>query len=97
MKRIIPTVGLLGLLSAALLTGCGAEVREPPELAGFRMGEVIDIDDGAVLKARGLVRNGQSFCPQLGLHFKHCMATPPSDEIREVDVTLLTNNPVLAV
>ena len=103
MTRIMPMVGLLALVSAAVLSGCGekgdaaAVVREEPSLAGIRIGEVIDLDDAAVLKARGLTRNGQSLRPSKGLRLNHCMATPPSDEYEDVYVTLSTNNVVVEV
>ena len=103
MKRIMPRVGVLALVSAAVLSGCGekgdsaAVVREEPSLAGFRLGEVIDVSSAAVLKERGLKANEVvSVPPKKELYALYHVIAPPAG-LASVLVFLSTNHEVVCV
>ena len=93
MKSARLILGIVVLLSAAV---CWGE-RESASLAGFRLGEVIDVSSAAVLKERGLKANEVvSVPPKKELYALYHVIPPPAG-LASVLVFFSTNHEVVCV
>ena len=75
----------------------GEKKLPPPQLAGFALGEKIDVHDKEALAARNLCLSGEVRLAQVGYTHYECEAKKPIGEYKSVFVDVSTNKQVIGV
>ena len=101
MNKLMMVVALCAaaavLPAAEVLRTEGEKKLPPPQLAGFAIGETIDVHDKEALAARNLSCCGETRLAQVGYTYYECESKKAIGEFKSVFVDVSTNKQVIGV